>query len=232
MAVSARLEHLSATRLQAGLDDAFAHVAGRFGRREVRLRARSCLQGLLSGLQRTTGWSLAEHAGEATPDGMQRLFSTAKWDVDAVRDDIRTYVIDHLGDADGVLVGDDTGFEKKGTCSGGRPPPEPPPERSDRLHLRHGSHTAGARRLGRENRLNGRPQKSSTREHCVSSPNTQDLGVVLRTLQGDEGPEGKVPGQVCPRGGTVSAAVRRQCSGAGQSVDHYWVRPRAVGLCP
>ncbi|MER7211449.1 transposase [Streptosporangium sp. NPDC000239] len=227
MAVSARLEHLSATRLQAGLDNAFAHVAGRFGRREVRLRARSCLQGLLSGLQRTTGWSLAEHAGEATPDGIQRLFSTAKWDVDAVRDDIRTYVIDHLGDADGVLVGDDTGFEKKGTCSGGRPPPE----RSDRLHLRHGSHTAGARRLGWENRLNGRPQKSSTREHCVSSPNTQDLGVVLRTLQGDEGPmlqnhktpaktllrtlqgdegpEGKVPGQVCPHGGTVSAAVRR-----------------------
>ncbi|WP_453832668.1 IS701 family transposase [Streptosporangium saharense] len=105
--------------MQAGLDDAFAHVAGRFKRREVRLRARACLQGLLSGLQRTTGWSLAEHAGEATPDGMQRLFSTAKWDADAVRDDIRTYVIGHLGDANGVLVGDDTGFEKKGICSAG-----------------------------------------------------------------------------------------------------------------
>ncbi|WP_345097916.1 IS701 family transposase [Planomonospora venezuelensis] len=115
----ASVEHLSADRLRCGLDDLFAQVAGRFKRREVRLRARACLAGLLAGLERTTGWSLAEHAGEATPDGMQRLMSTARWDVDGVRDDLRGYVIDHLGDADGVLVGDDTGFEKKGVCSAG-----------------------------------------------------------------------------------------------------------------
>ncbi|MEV6980419.1 IS701 family transposase [Sphaerisporangium sp. NPDC051017] len=114
-----RLEHLGAARLRAGLDEAFALIAGRFKRREVRLRARSCIEGLLSGLERKTSWSLAEYAGEATPDGMQRLFSTAKWDVDGTRDDVRGYVTAHLGQAEGVLVGDDTGFEKKGVHSAG-----------------------------------------------------------------------------------------------------------------
>ncbi|GAA4561376.1 hypothetical protein GCM10023193_24290 [Planotetraspora kaengkrachanensis] len=85
MAAMARLEHLGATRFKAGLDDAFALVAGRFRRREVRLRARACIEGLLSGLERKNGWSLAEYAGEHTPDGMQRLFNAAKWDVDGVR---------------------------------------------------------------------------------------------------------------------------------------------------
>lgn len=86
---------MDAAGLGAGLDDAFAHVAGRFGRREVRLRARRCLEGLLSGIERKTGWSLAEYAGEATPDGMQWLFSAARWDADSVRDDVRDYVMDH-----------------------------------------------------------------------------------------------------------------------------------------
>ncbi|MBB5140570.1 SRSO17 transposase [Thermocatellispora tengchongensis] len=119
MAALARVEHLSAARLQAGLDDAFALVAGRFRRPEVRQRARACVGELLSGLERKNGWSLAEYAGEATPDGMQRLFNAAKWDVDGVRDDIRTYLIQHLGEHDGVLVGDDTGFAKQGTHSAG-----------------------------------------------------------------------------------------------------------------
>ncbi|MFI6910503.1 IS701 family transposase [Nonomuraea sp. NPDC050394] len=105
--------------MQAGLDDAFALVADRFKRPEVRQRARACLGGLLSGLERKNGWSLAEYAGEATPDGMQRLFNAAKWDVDGVRDDIRTYLMRYLGEPDGVLVGDDTGFAKQGTRSAG-----------------------------------------------------------------------------------------------------------------
>jgi SRSO17 transposase len=74
---------------------------------------------MLSGLERKTGWSLAGHAGENTPDGMQRLFTAARWDQDAVRDDVRGYVVSALGDPDGVLIGDDTGFAKKGTCSAG-----------------------------------------------------------------------------------------------------------------
>jgi hypothetical protein len=74
---------------------------------------------MLSGLERKTGWSLAEHAGEKSPAGMQRLFTAARWDEDLVRDDVRGYVAAALGDPDGVLIGDDTGFEKKGTCSAG-----------------------------------------------------------------------------------------------------------------
>jgi SRSO17 transposase len=106
-------------RLASGLDDAFALVAGWFFRREVRARARACVAGILSGLERKTGWSLAEHAGEKSPDGMQRLFTTARWDQDAVRDGGRGYVVSAIGDPDGVLIGDDTGFEKKGACSAG-----------------------------------------------------------------------------------------------------------------
>jgi hypothetical protein len=74
---------------------------------------------MLSGLERKTGWSLAEHAGEAAPGGMQRLFTAARWDEDLVRGDVRGYVASVLGDPDGVLIGDDTGFEKKGSCSAG-----------------------------------------------------------------------------------------------------------------
>jgi SRSO17 transposase len=74
---------------------------------------------MLSGLERKTSWSLAGHAGEATPDGMQRLFTTARWDTGGVRDDVRGYVAAALGSPDGVLIGDDTGFEKGGSLSAG-----------------------------------------------------------------------------------------------------------------
>jgi hypothetical protein len=68
---------------------------------------------------RKNGWQLAEHARERTPDGMQRLLATADWDPDRVRDDLRAYVVEHLGDPAAVLVVDETGFPKKGTTSVG-----------------------------------------------------------------------------------------------------------------
>jgi SRSO17 transposase len=77
------------------------------------------LRGLLGNVGRKNGWQLAEYAGEATPDGMQRLLATADWDPDLVRDDLRSYVVEHLGDPSGVLVADETGFLKKGTTSVG-----------------------------------------------------------------------------------------------------------------
>src|SRR5215472_7963044 len=103
----------------AGLDDLFALVAGRFFRVEPRLRARAYVRGLLAPLASKNGWTLAEAAGDATPDGMQRLLNRAAWDADGVRDDVRAYVAGHLGSADGVLVVDETGFLKKGTKSAG-----------------------------------------------------------------------------------------------------------------
>src|SRR5580698_10258377 len=103
----------------AGLDDLFALVAGRFGRVEPRRRARAYVRGLLAPLAAKNGWTLAEAAGDATPDGMQRLLSAAAWDAGGVRDDVRGYVARHLGSADGVLVVDETGFIKKGIRAAG-----------------------------------------------------------------------------------------------------------------
>jgi len=101
------------------LDRVHARIAGRFARSEPRGRAREYLSGLVAGLERKNGWTLAEHAGEAGPDGMQRLLRWADWDVDGVRDDLRAYVIEQLGEPDAVLIADETGFLKKGTRSAG-----------------------------------------------------------------------------------------------------------------
>jgi SRSO17 transposase len=101
------------------LDRLHARIAGRFRRAEPRRRVRQYLCGLVAGLDRTNGWTLAERAGEVSPDGMQRLLRWADWDVDAVRDDVRDYVVAHLGTPDGILIADDTGFLKKGTRSAG-----------------------------------------------------------------------------------------------------------------
>jgi SRSO17 transposase len=103
----------------AGLDALHARVAGRFARAEPRRRALGYLRGLLGNVGRKNGWQLAEHAGERTPDGMQRLLSSADWDPDRVRDDLRAYVVEHLGDPGAVLVVDETGFLTKGTTSVG-----------------------------------------------------------------------------------------------------------------
>lgn len=102
-----------------GLDGLFALVAGRFVRPEPRRRARAYVRGLLAPLAGKNGWTLAEVAGDATPDGMQRLLNAANWDADGVRDDLRGYVVGHLGEPGGVLIVDETGFLKKGVKSAG-----------------------------------------------------------------------------------------------------------------
>jgi SRSO17 transposase len=107
----------------AGLDALHARIARRFVRAEPRRRALAYLRGVLGNVGRKNGWQLAEHAGERTPDGMQRLLATADWDPDQVRDDLRAYVVEHLGDAGGVLVVDETGFLKKGSTLGRGPAP-------------------------------------------------------------------------------------------------------------
>jgi SRSO17 transposase len=89
----------------AGLEALHARIAGRFARAEPRRRALAYLRGLLGNVARKNGWQLAEHAGERTPDGMQRLLATADWDPDRVRDDLRGSVVEHLGDAGAVEEG-------------------------------------------------------------------------------------------------------------------------------
>jgi SRSO17 transposase len=109
-------------------------IGSRFVRSEPRARVGAYVRGLLASLERKNGWTVAEHAGAVSPDGMQRLLRTADWDVDGVRDDVRGYVLDGLADPDagadadsdgsggavaGVFIADDTGFVKKGRRSAG-----------------------------------------------------------------------------------------------------------------
>jgi SRSO17 transposase len=99
------------------LDEVLARIAPRFSRVEPQRRARAFLLDLMAGLPRTNCWTIAEHAGEASPHGMQHLLAGAVWDAETVRDDLRGYVLDHVGDPEAVLVVDETGS----------PPPGPHP---------------------------------------------------------------------------------------------------------
>jgi hypothetical protein len=94
-------------------------AGARFSRVEPRRRARAFVLGLLAELPRKNCWTIAEHAGDRTPDGMQHLLSRARWDADGVRDDVRSYVVEQLGDPGAVLVVDETGDVKKGAATPG-----------------------------------------------------------------------------------------------------------------
>ena len=102
-----------------GLEEIGDLIGQRFVRSEPRRNAVGYVRGLLSDEERKNSWTLSERAGHGTPDGMQRLLSTTDWDPDAVRDDLFTYVNRHLGDPDGILIIDETGFLKKGAASAG-----------------------------------------------------------------------------------------------------------------
>ena len=94
-------------------------IASCFARPEPRHRSLLYLQGILSDVARKNGWQLAEHAGETRPDGMQRLLTNAVWDEDLVRDELRNYVLDRLGDPDAIVAIDETSFPKRGNKSAG-----------------------------------------------------------------------------------------------------------------
>jgi SRSO17 transposase len=94
-------------------------LAQRFARPEPHRRVLAYLQGILSETSRKNGWQLAEHAGEARPDGMQRLLSNAVWDTDGVRDDLRSYTLELLGQERAILVIDESCFPKRGKKSAG-----------------------------------------------------------------------------------------------------------------
>lgn len=102
-----------------GLEAMAERISNRFPRSEPRGRATAYLRGLISPIERKNGWQLAEEAGDPTPYGVQHLLGRAEWSADEVRDDLRAYVVEHLGDEAAVLVVDETGFLKKGTKSVG-----------------------------------------------------------------------------------------------------------------
>lgn len=94
-------------------------IAPRFARYEPLRHAGELMAGMVSGLDRKNCWTIAEHRGNATPDGLQHLLARASWDADGVRDDLRDYVVDSFGDPGAILVVDETGDVKKGTQSVG-----------------------------------------------------------------------------------------------------------------
>ncbi len=102
------------------LGELHERVGHRFARSEARERVKRYLLGLLGRAERKNGWQLAEAIGERDPQGVQRLLNSAKWDADEVRDDLRSYVVEHLADEEtGILIVDETGFLKKGEKSVG-----------------------------------------------------------------------------------------------------------------
>ena len=111
-------EELDAAEIRGwaiGFSTLHQRIAKHFVRAEPRQQAYDYLRALISPIERKNGWQIAEHLGATTPDGVQRLLATAHWDADQVRDDLRSYVVDHLGDPDAVLVIDETGFLKNNT---------------------------------------------------------------------------------------------------------------------
>src|SRR6266540_2080651 len=113
------VDDVDPARWQEQFDNLMHRVAGRFVRADLRRRARAFVRGLLADLPRKNCWTIAEHAGDATPDGMQHLLARAVWDADALRDDVRAYLVEHLGDPEAVLVIDETGDLKDGTATVG-----------------------------------------------------------------------------------------------------------------
>ncbi len=107
------------SELIAPIEDAYQRIAPCFRRRETRARSRRYLAGLLSRTERKNGWQLAEVSGEGHPRGVQRLLDAAEWDAEQVRDEVRGYVVDHVGQPNGILIVDETGFVKKGAKSAG-----------------------------------------------------------------------------------------------------------------
>ena len=106
-------------RWRREFDELMLRAGGRFARVEPRRRMAAFVRGLLAGLPRVNCWSIAEHAGEQCPRGMQRLLSAAVWDDVGMRDDLRAYVLEHFADPGAVLVVDETGDIKKGTATAG-----------------------------------------------------------------------------------------------------------------
>ena len=102
-----------------GLGELSLRIAPRFKRAEARKRVGRYLRGLIAPVERKNGWQMAEELGDPNVHGVQRLLAEADWDEEAVRDDLRAYVIEHLGEASGMLVVDETGFVKKGKKSAG-----------------------------------------------------------------------------------------------------------------
>jgi SRSO17 transposase len=104
---------------QSDLQAEFVGIGRHFGRQAMRQRALDYVTGLLSPIERKTIWQLSEAMGKPTPYSLQHLLDRARWEADAVCDNVQAYVVAYLGEPEAVLVVDETGFLKKGRHSVG-----------------------------------------------------------------------------------------------------------------
>ncbi len=104
---------------QRAFDTLTARVGKHLPRVELREQARDYLRALPSPIERKNGWQMAQGLGHQTPYRIQHLLGRSRWDADTLRDEVRQYVVEHLGEAEGVLILDETGFVKKGSHSAG-----------------------------------------------------------------------------------------------------------------
>ena len=119
VAAVAAAHSVDADRWQAEFSAVLDRIAPRFRRYEPLRHAGALMLGMVAGLDRKNCWTIAEDRGDATPDGLQHLLARASWDADAVREDLRDYVVDAFGDPGAILVVDETGDVKKGTATVG-----------------------------------------------------------------------------------------------------------------
>src|SRR6266700_2040327 len=112
-----------AAKLGEIVKETFEEITARFTDRFLRSESRTCfvnvLRASIAPITRPNGWQIAEVIGDATPYGVQAFFLRHRWEPDDVRDDLQKCVVDHFGDDDGVFIGDETGFLKKGVESAG-----------------------------------------------------------------------------------------------------------------
>ncbi len=113
-AAAAAAHSVDPDRWQSEFSAVLDRIAPRFARYEPLRHAGELMAGMISGLDRKNCWTIAEHRGATTPDGLQHLLARASWDADAVRDDLRDYVIDAFGDGNAILVVDETGGAPRG----------------------------------------------------------------------------------------------------------------------
>jgi SRSO17 transposase len=112
---------VEAERAEQKLFELMGRIGRYFARVEPLRQAEKYVRGLMSDLPRKNCWTLAEHAGDRTPDRMQRLLERASWNTFTVMGAVRDFVVEHLADDVGltVLVLDESGDEKTGTHTAG-----------------------------------------------------------------------------------------------------------------
>jgi SRSO17 transposase len=113
----------SVDKLKEVVKGTFEEITARFAGCFLRSESRTCfvnvLRAIIAPVTRKNGWQIAEEIGDATPYGVQAFFLRHRWEPDDLRNNLQDCIVEQFGEGDGVFIGDETGFQKKGTESAG-----------------------------------------------------------------------------------------------------------------